>query len=40
MTINITNANLNIGDIYCQIVFTGTQSRRVDGYFNVRKKAL
>ncbi|EDV8016931.1 hypothetical protein AXM00_000998, partial [Salmonella enterica subsp. enterica] len=25
---------------YCQIVFTGAQSRRVDGYFNIRKKGV
>ncbi|EKM7155846.1 hypothetical protein PVC58_004701, partial [Salmonella enterica] len=38
--LTITDNNQYIGDKYCQIVFTGAQSRRVDGYFNIRKKGV
>lgn len=38
--LTMTDSNQYVGDKYCQIVFTGAQSRRVDGYFNVRKKGV
>ncbi|EJT0492665.1 hypothetical protein QJ279_001805 [Salmonella enterica] len=38
--LTVTDNNQYIGDKYCQIVFTGAQSRRVDGYFNIRKKGV
>ncbi|WP_353735874.1 DUF6453 family protein [Escherichia coli] len=39
-TINIANANLNIGDEFCQIVYTGANCRHVGGYGNIRYKGI